>query len=288
MRRTDRLLASWLTTALALLVSTGDGARAAEPAADAGQRLTSVLEAAQRGGTDAVALLATAANDPDPWVRRAAILALGDRGSDAAERAVAAEALGRSLRASAAEDREVACVAAGNLGARELLEPLAEAANDQDPRVASQALGALAALRDVRALPALLGALQNPDGVLAQRAMSGLEALLRATPSDAVGAGSTAGAQPRTVATTPTPELLAAAVAPLAAVAADRARTQLLRQHAVLVLGLLATPAARTSLEALAASDDGPVAAQAALELSGARVQRARTDHDAQQPEERP
>jgi len=216
-------------------------ALAQEPPTPA-DRLGTALALQTERGLDAVRSLAVLAEDDDPWVRRTAILALGERREPAQERRAAAQALLGPLMASDAETRETATIAAGQLGATELLTPLADRLEDADPRVAYHAIGSLQVLGDPSALAPLAAVLSRDDPALRQRALIATAALGQvATPGDA---------------------LHAAAVA-VAALAQDNDGGLALRQHAILTLGALTDPVALAALVELTESTDPTLAAQA-------------------------
>jgi HEAT repeat protein len=232
---------------------------------DAADRLAAVMEAATAPGLDAVSVLSQAAMDADPWVQSTAIVALGERSANAQERQAAAQGLQSPLGSADPRAREMAAVAAGRLGAVELVELLLPLAADPEPRVVSQALAALAALRDVRGIPAATQALALADEGVRQRALLTLATLGSgaATSPAAQGTGTALPYDPTVLA-----RELDRAVGAVTELAHDPGASTVVRQHAVLTLGALAAPSARAALDAIANGADPLLAAQARLALA--------------------
>jgi HEAT repeat protein len=203
--------------------------------------------------------LARAALDLDPWVRRTAIRALSQRTADPLQRREAARSLLAPLASADDATRELAAIAAGDLGARELVEPLGRLAGDPNVRVAFQALTSLERLGDAAALTRVAAALDASDQGLRHRALLTLGSLAAAS---ATGSFPDDGGRARLMA-------LDTAARATAHVAKDVTAPMVLRQHAMVTLGRVPAHAARQTLEALAQDEDARIAAQARLVLDG-------------------
>ncbi len=121
-------------------------------------------------GADAqgLALLAADLADPDPVLRRAAVVALG-----AARNPLSTDALLRALRDHDGQVRGLAAQGLALIGNPRSVEALTAALKRGDARVAGidQAGPAIVALADPRSLPALLALVRGPDPVVAAAAL---------------------------------------------------------------------------------------------------------------------
>ena len=244
MRATSKRYAGISAGFVASLVLLATPVLAEDGTRTASERLEAAMASKLTKGQQAIEELALLAADSDPWVRRTAILALGERSGPTAEREAAAQGLVGPLKSSDAETRELAAIAAGRLGAKELAVHLGGLVTDENDRVAYHAIGGLEILGDSESLGVLAKALGRDNEGLRHRALISIAALAEATsPID--------------------PRSLAEAAAGVAELARDDSLSRRLRQHAILTLGSIRDPMSVLTLVALANSADPAIAGQA-------------------------
>jgi len=229
-------------------------------ATTASERLSMVQSAQQKPDMGAVYVLREYVNDEDRVVRHAAIISLGNIGDDVALRREAARSLLIALGSKDPQDREMAAIAAGRLGAHELIRPLQELAFDPEGRVAYQALASLAALPHVSNIQVFVRVLDQGDEFKRHRALLSLRDQAQLADAECVD------------------QLLRLAL--------DVSVEMPARQHAVLTLGAIPLPAAALALDGVIQSSEPALAAQARYAKTQAKIVATQTSRT--QPTGRP